>query len=46
MELAGTLARELQELKADLATDAAELTETEEAYTANQAGEFNALRPG
>ena len=35
MELAGTLARELQELKADLATDAAELTETEEAYTAN-----------
>ncbi len=35
MELAGTLARELQELKADLAIDAAELAETEEAYTAN-----------
>jgi phage shock protein A len=35
LELAGSLARELQELKADLATDAAELTETEEAYTAN-----------
>jgi phage shock protein A len=35
LDLAGSLARELQELKADLATDAAELTETEEAYTAN-----------
>ena len=35
MELAGTLARELQELKADLAIDTAELAETEEAYTAN-----------
>src|SRR5690606_8703931 len=35
LELAGTLARELQELKADLAIDAAELAETEEAYTAN-----------
>jgi len=35
LELAGTLARELQELKADLQTDAAELKETEEAYDAN-----------
>ena len=35
MELAGTLARELQELKADLAIDSAELKETEEAYEAN-----------
>jgi len=35
LELAGSLARELQELKADLATDAQELTETEEAYQAN-----------
>jgi phage shock protein A len=35
VDLAGSLARELQELKADLATDAAELSETEEAYTAN-----------
>lgn len=35
LELAGTLARELQELKADLATDVAELKETEEAYQAN-----------
>jgi phage shock protein A len=35
VDLAGSLARELQELKADLATDAAELTETEEAYQAN-----------
>ena len=35
MELAGTLARELQELKADLATDTHELKETEEAYDAN-----------
>jgi phage shock protein A len=35
MELAGTLARELQELKADLTTDSAELKETEEAYEAN-----------
>jgi phage shock protein A len=35
LDLAGSLARELQELKADLATDAVELTETEEAYTAN-----------
>ena len=35
MELAGTLARELQELKADLATDSQELKETEEAYDAN-----------
>jgi phage shock protein A len=33
--LAGSLARELQELKADLATDAHELSETEEAYQAN-----------
>jgi phage shock protein A len=35
LELAGTLARELQELKADLATDTKELEETEEAYQAN-----------
>ena len=35
MELAGTLARELQELKADLTTDSQELKETEEAYDAN-----------
>jgi len=35
LELAGTLARELQELKADLQTDTAELKETEEAYNAN-----------
>ena len=35
MELAGTLARELQELKADLTIDTQELQETEEAYQAN-----------
>ena len=35
LELAGALARELQELKADLTTDSAELKETEEAYEAN-----------
>jgi phage shock protein A len=35
VELAGSLARELQELKADLTTDAEELSETEEAYQAN-----------
>lgn len=35
LELAGTLARELQELKADLGTDAEELKETEEAYQLN-----------
>ena len=35
MELAGTLARELQELKSDLNTDTQELQETEEAYQAN-----------
>ena len=35
MELAGVLARELQELKTDLTTDTAELQETEEAYQAN-----------
>ena len=35
MELAGSLARELQELKADLGTDTEELKETEEAYQAN-----------
>ena len=35
VELAGTLARELQELKADLTTDTEELKETEEAYQAN-----------
>jgi phage shock protein A len=35
MELAGSLARELQELKADLTTDTSELHETEEAYQLN-----------
>ena len=35
MDLAGSLARELQELKADLTTDTGELQETEEAYQAN-----------
>jgi phage shock protein A len=35
MELAGSLARELQELKADLGVDSHELQETEEAYQAN-----------
>jgi phage shock protein A len=35
MELAGTLARELQELKGDLVADGQELQETEEAYQAN-----------
>ena len=35
MELAGSLARELQELKADLTTDTQELSETEDAYQAN-----------
>jgi hypothetical protein len=35
MELAGTLARELQELKADLEVDSQELKETEEAYDVN-----------
>lgn len=35
LELAGSLARELQELKADLTTDTQELAETEEAYQAN-----------
>jgi hypothetical protein len=35
MELAGTLARELQELKGDLTVDSEELKETEEAYDAN-----------
>src|SRR5215510_12658906 len=35
MELAGTLARELQELKADLTTDTNELQETEGAYQGN-----------
>jgi phage shock protein A len=35
MDLAGALARELQELKADLAVDSQELKETEEAYDAN-----------
>src|SRR5215510_2089220 len=35
LELAGSLARELQELKADLGTDTGELKETEEAYQAN-----------
>ena len=35
LDLAGTLARELQELKADLETDTHELKETEEAYDAN-----------
>jgi phage shock protein A len=35
MELAGALARELQELKADLQVDSQELKETEEAYDVN-----------
>jgi phage shock protein A len=35
LELAGSLARELQELKADLSADTQELSETEEAYQAN-----------
>jgi len=35
MELAGSLARELQELKADLQHDTAELADTEEAYQNN-----------
>ena len=35
LDLAGTLARELQELKADLQVDSQELKETEEAYNAN-----------
>src|SRR4029453_18387723 len=35
MELAGTLARELQELKSDLTTDTNELQETENAYQSN-----------
>jgi phage shock protein A len=35
LELAGSLARELQELKGDLGTDTQELQETEEAYQAN-----------
>jgi len=35
LELAGSLARELQELKADLTTDTHELSETEDAYQAN-----------
>jgi hypothetical protein len=35
LELAGTLARELQELKADLSVDTAELQETENAYQSN-----------
>ena len=35
LELAGTLARELQELKADLQTDTHELSETDEAYQLN-----------
>jgi phage shock protein A len=35
MELAGSLARELQELKADLTADTQELQETEEAYQVN-----------
>src|SRR5919112_822777 len=35
MELAGSLARELQELKADLTTDTNELKETDDAYQAN-----------
>ncbi len=35
VDLAGSLARELQELKADLATDTHELTETEAGYTDN-----------
>ncbi len=35
LELAGTLARELSDLKADLTTDTQELADTEEAYQAN-----------
>ncbi len=35
LELAGSLARELQELKGDLTTDTQELSETEEAYQGN-----------
>ena len=35
LELAGSLARELQEIKADMVTDSEELKETEEAYQAN-----------
>lgn len=35
MELAGSLARELQELRNDLSTDTAELNDTEEAYQSN-----------
>lgn len=35
LELAGSLARELQELRGDLTTDTGELSETEEAYQAN-----------
>ena len=35
LELAGSLARELQELKGDLTTDTLELSETEEAYQGN-----------
>jgi phage shock protein A len=35
LELAGTLARELQELKADLGNDSTELKETDEAYQLN-----------
>lgn len=35
MDLAGSLARELQELKADLLTDTSELHDSEEAYTQN-----------
>src|SRR5499426_3786140 len=35
LDLAGTLARELQELKADLTTDTGELQETENAYQGN-----------
>jgi phage shock protein A len=35
LELAGTLARELQDLKGDLTTDTNELQETESAYQAN-----------
>ena len=35
LELAGSLARELQELRADITTDTGELSETEDAYQAN-----------
>ncbi len=35
LELAGSLARELQELKADLSTDTQELSDTEDAYQSN-----------